>query len=80
MLTQALGANDVFAVLFEIVCAPFYGVDSPLAVAVIMLVLTVTAYAMVNRVPEKKSAAPAAPADTSNPAAPAPQKHEEDKQ
>lgn len=53
MLTQALGANDVFAVLFEIVCAPFYGVDSPLAVAVIMLVLTVTAYAMVNRVPEK---------------------------
>ena len=80
MLTQALGANDVFAVLFEIVCAPFYGVDSPLAVAVIMLVLTVTSYAMVNRVPEKKSAAPAAPADTSNPAAPAPQKHEEDKQ
>lgn len=79
MLTQALGANDVFAVL-EIVCSPFYGVDSPLAVAVIMLVLTVTAYAMVNRVPEKKSAAPAAPADTSNPAAPAPQKHEEDKQ
>ena len=56
MLTQALGANDVFAVL------------------------TVTSYAMVNRVPEKKSAAPAAPADTSNPAAPAPQKHEEDKQ
>ena len=80
MLTQALGANDVFAVLFEIVCAPFYGVDSPIAVAVIMLVLTVTSYAMVNRVPEKKSAAPAAPADTSNPAAPAPQKHEEDKQ
>ena len=77
MLTQALGANDVFAVLFEIVCAPFYGVDSPLAVAVIMLVLTVTSYAMANRVPEKKSAAPA---DTSNPAAPAPQKHEEDKQ
>ena len=35
MLTQALGANDVFAVLFEIVCAPFYGVDSPLAAAAV---------------------------------------------
>ncbi len=53
MLTRALGATDVFAVLFEILCAPFYGVDSPLAVMVILLVIMVTSNVMLNRVPPK---------------------------
>lgn len=55
MLTRALGANDVFAVLFEIFCAPFYGVDSPLAVMVILLVLMITSNLLLNRIPPKST-------------------------
>lgn len=63
MLTRALGANDVFAVLFEVFCAPFYGVDSPLAVMVILLVLMITSNLFLNRIPPK---APAGDSENSN--------------
>lgn len=66
MLTRALGATDVFAVLFEIFCAPFYGVDSPLAVMVILLVIMVTANVMLNRVPPKQQNAPQQQSNQSN--------------
>ena len=55
MMTRALGAADVFEVLFELVCAPFYGVKSPMAVTVLMLILAITAYAFLNRMPQKQS-------------------------
>lgn len=54
MMTRALGAAEVFEVLFELICAPFYGIESPMAVTVLMLVLSVTAYAFLNKMPEKK--------------------------
>lgn len=55
MMTRALGVSEMFDVLFELVCAPFYGIESPLAVTVLMIVLSVTAYAFLNRMPEKKT-------------------------
>ena len=55
MMTRALGAADVFEVLFELVCAPFYGVKSPMAVTVLMLILAITVYAFLNRMPQKQS-------------------------
>ena len=55
MMTRALGAADVFEVLFELVCAPFYVVKSPMAVTVLMLILAITAYAFLNRMPQKQS-------------------------
>lgn len=55
LITQALSSSELFSVLFEIVCAPFYGIDSPFTVMLIMLVLCITAYAFLNRMPEKKN-------------------------
>ncbi|MBR2732514.1 MAG: hypothetical protein IKD72_11090 [Clostridia bacterium] len=60
LLTRALGGNELFKVLFELVCAPFYGIDSPMTVVVIMLALAITAYGLLNRLPQKKQTAPAA--------------------
>lgn len=55
LMTRALGVSEVFEVLFELVCAPFYGIESPMAVTVLMLVLSITAYAFLNKMPAKKS-------------------------
>ncbi len=55
LMTRALGVSEVFEVLFELICAPFYGIESPMAVTVLMLVLTITAYAFLNKMPTKKS-------------------------
>ncbi|MBQ6267174.1 MAG: hypothetical protein IJK64_05330 [Clostridia bacterium] len=65
LLTRALGGNEIFRVLFELVCAPFYGIDSPMTVIVIMLALAITGYSLLNRLPQKT---PAAPAPAQNPA------------
>lgn len=51
MMTRALGGGEVFEVLFELVCAPFYGIDSPVAVSLLMLILTITSYAFLNKMP-----------------------------
>ncbi len=51
MMTNALGATDFFDVLFELVCAPFYGIDSPIAVTVLMMVLVVTSNIFLNKMP-----------------------------
>lgn len=53
MMTRAIGISDMFEVVFELICAPFYGIESPLAVTVLMLILSVTAYMFLNRVPVK---------------------------
>ena len=55
MMTRALGVSEMFDVLFELICAPFYGVDSPLAVTVLMIVISITSYAFLGRMPFKKS-------------------------
>ncbi len=55
LMTRALGVSEVFEVLFELVCAPFYGIESPMAVTVLMLVLSITAYAFLNKMPQNKS-------------------------
>lgn len=55
MITRALKVSEMFDILFELVCAPFYGIDSPLAVTVLMLVLSITAYAFLNKMPAKKT-------------------------
>ena len=49
LMTNALGATEIFDVLFELVCAPFYGIDSPIAVTVLMLVLAVVSNIFLNR-------------------------------
>ncbi len=49
LMTNALGATEIFDVLFELVCAPFYGIDSPIAVTVLMLVLVITSNIFLNR-------------------------------
>lgn len=54
MMTRALGVSEMFDVLFELICAPFYGIQSPLAVTVLMIVISVTSYAFLNRMPAKK--------------------------
>lgn len=53
MMTKALGGAEVFEVLFELVCAPFYGIESPMAITVLMLVLSITAYVFLNKMPSK---------------------------
>ena len=56
LITQAISSRgEIFKLLFELVCAPFYGIDSPFTVLVIMLVLCITSYAFLNRMPAKKS-------------------------
>ncbi|MBQ3007525.1 MAG: hypothetical protein IJD78_08195 [Clostridia bacterium] len=56
MMTRALGASEIFEVLYELVCAPFFGIESPMAVTVLMLVLSVTAYVFLNKMPQKPKA------------------------
>lgn len=53
MMTRAIGISDMFEVVFELICAPFYGIKSPLAVTVLMLIISITAYMFLNRVPAK---------------------------
>lgn len=53
MMTRAIGISEMFEVVFELICAPFYGIESPLAVTVLMLILSITAYMFLNRVPAK---------------------------
>lgn len=53
MMTRAIGISDMFEVVFELICAPFYGIESPLAVTVLMLILSITAYMFLNKVPVK---------------------------
>ena len=55
MMTRALGVSEVFDVLFELVCAPFYGIESPLAVTVLMIILSITSYAFLSKIPVKKN-------------------------
>ena len=50
LMTKALGAPEIFDVLFELVCAPFYGIDSPMTVTLLMLTLTVVSSIFLNRV------------------------------
>lgn len=58
LTAKALGSSEVFTVLFELVCAPFYGINSPMTVVVIMLVLAITAYTLLNRLPQKRQTPP----------------------
>lgn len=53
MMTRAIGISEMFEVVFELICAPFYGVNSPLAVTILMLIISITAYMFLNRVPAK---------------------------
>ncbi len=60
MMTSALGATEIFDVLFELICAPFYGIDSPISVTILMLVLVITSNLFLNRLGNN-------PAGTNNP-------------
>ncbi len=53
MMTRAIGISEMFEVVFEVICAPFYGIKSPLAVTVLMLIISITAYMLLNRTPAK---------------------------
>ena len=55
MMTRALGASELFDVLFELICAPFFGLNSPMAVVVLMLILTITSNLFLNRIPVKSN-------------------------
>lgn len=55
MMTRAIGISEMFEVVFELICAPFYGIESPLAVTVLMLIISITAYMFLNKVPAKTS-------------------------
>ncbi len=54
MMTRALKVSEMFDVLFELVCAPFYGIESPLAVTVLMLILSITSYVFLGKTPAVK--------------------------
>jgi len=54
LMTKALGAPEIFDVLFELVCAPFYGIDSPMTVTLLMLTLTVVSNIFLNKVTPAK--------------------------
>ena len=54
LMTKALGAPEIFDVLFELICAPFYGIDSPMTVTLLMLTLTVVSNIFLNRVTPAK--------------------------
>lgn len=56
MMTSALGATEIFDVLFELICAPFYGIDSPISVTILMLVLVITSNLFLNRLGNKPTA------------------------
>lgn len=53
MMTRAIGISEMFDVVFELICAPFYGIESPLAVTILMLIISITAYMFLNRTPAK---------------------------
>ncbi|MBQ8763073.1 MAG: hypothetical protein IJZ07_03105 [Clostridia bacterium] len=53
MMTRAIGISEMFEVVFELICAPFYGIESPLAVTVLMLIISITAYMFLNKAPAK---------------------------
>lgn len=53
MMTRAIGISEMFEVVFELICAPFYGIESPLAVTVLMLIISITAYMFLNKTPLK---------------------------
>lgn len=56
LITQAISSSgEIFKLLFELVCAPFYGIDSPFTVLLIMLILCITSYAFLNKMPAKSS-------------------------
>ncbi len=56
MMTSALGATEIFDVLFELICAPFYGINSPISVTVLMLVLVIISNLFLNRMhPQAKN-------------------------
>ena len=55
MMTRAIGISEMFEVVFELICAPFYGVESPLAVTILMLIISITAYMFLNRTPAKQN-------------------------
>lgn len=54
MMTSALGATEIFDVLFELICAPFYGIDSPISVMILMLVLVITSNLFLNKIGGKR--------------------------
>lgn len=54
LMTKALGAPEIFDVLFELVCAPFYGINSPISVTILMLLLTVVSNIFLNRIGPSK--------------------------
>ncbi len=54
LMTKALGAPEIFDVLFELVCAPFYGIDSQMTVTLLMLTLTVVSNIFLNKVTPAK--------------------------
>ena len=53
MMTRALGASEIFEVLYELICAPFFGIESSMAVTVLMPIISITSYAFLNRMPRK---------------------------
>ncbi len=55
MMTRAIGISEMFEVVFELICAPFYGIESPLAVTILMLIISITAYMFLNRTPAKSN-------------------------
>ncbi len=55
LMTKALGVPEIFDVLFELICAPFYGIDSPITVTLLMLALTVISNIFLNKVSPSKS-------------------------
>ena len=54
LMTKALGAPEIFEVLFELICAPFYGIDSPISVTILMLLLTIVSNIFLNKVTPSK--------------------------
>lgn len=55
LMTKALGAPEIFEVLFELICAPFYGIDSPISVTILMLLLTIVSNIFLSKTAPSKT-------------------------
>lgn len=53
MIFDALKSFEVFTVLFSLVSAPYVGIKSPVSIIVLMMVIVITSYITLNKMPEE---------------------------
>lgn len=54
MIFGVLESFEVFTVLFTLVSAPYVGIDSPVSIMVLMMLITAASYITLSKMPSKK--------------------------